>query len=38
LRKLRIHTAHPEVEFQPEEHEAQATEPARFALSTPEPH
>ena len=28
LRKLRIHTAHPEVEFQPEEHEAQATEPS----------
>jgi RNA polymerase sigma factor (sigma-70 family) len=28
LRKVRIHTAHPEVEFQPEEHEVQAMEPS----------
>jgi RNA polymerase sigma-70 factor, ECF subfamily len=28
LRKVRIHTAHPEVEFQPEEHEVQAIEPS----------
>jgi RNA polymerase sigma factor (sigma-70 family) len=27
LRKIRIHTAHPEVEFQPEEHEIPAIEP-----------
>ena len=28
LRKVRIHTSHPEVEFQPEEHEAQTIEPS----------
>jgi RNA polymerase sigma factor (sigma-70 family) len=28
LRKVRIHTAHPEVEFQPEEHEVQAMDPS----------
>jgi len=28
LRKVRIHTAHPEVEFQREEHEVQAIEPS----------
>lgn len=28
LQKVRIHTAHPEVEFQPEEHEVQAIEPS----------
>jgi RNA polymerase sigma factor (sigma-70 family) len=28
LRKVRIHTAHPEVEFQPEEHEFQGIEPS----------
>jgi len=40
LRKVRIHTAHPEVEFQPEEHEVQAMDPsvlrsidARIALA-----
>jgi RNA polymerase sigma-70 factor, ECF subfamily len=40
LRKVRIHMSHPEVEFQPEEHEVQAIEPsalrsidARTALS-----
>ncbi|HEX3443171.1 MAG TPA: RNA polymerase sigma factor [Chthoniobacterales bacterium] len=28
LRKIRVHTAHPEVKFQPEEHEVQAMEPS----------
>jgi RNA polymerase sigma-70 factor, ECF subfamily len=28
LRKVRTHTAHPEVEFQPEEHEVQGIEPS----------